>query len=155
MKLKTEYLNLATKRAIVEQIVNNCITYDGDLILVDFIQRDISLTLSLIQFYTNENIEEIDLDEFYSTGRKDELINSLPVSEIEFLKEAIEYAITEKKQTYNSLSGVLSRGIEKLLLKIPDSKEMSKLMKQIPKVMDSLSPENKEIFKSFVEGKIK
>lgn len=154
MKLKTNYISLSVKRAIVDQVVNNSIEYDEDLLLVDFIQKEMALTLSLLQFYTDENIENIDLDEYYKNGKVDELKNLIPSSELSFLEKAIEYAIEEKKQTYNSLAGVLSRSIQKFIDKIPDEKSMSKLLKQVPKVMDNLSPENKEIFKGIMGGKI-
>lgn len=54
----------------------------------------------------------------------------------------------------NSMQAVVKDGIEKLIAKIPDidSKQIDKWMKQLPKALDKLSPENKEIIKKVIDN---
>jgi hypothetical protein len=58
-----------------------------------------------------------------------------------------EKQVTNEIQKRNSIAIVLKEGIEKLIEKIPniDSKQIDKWMKALPKQMDKLSPENKEL----------
>jgi hypothetical protein len=155
--LKTLYTNFATKKAMVEQVANNCITYDNDMMIVDYAMKEMGLSLSLLQFYTDIDMEspEFNLDKMYEEGQIDELKKQLPISEWCLLTEMLDGKIDEMKTVYNSIAGVLNRNLNKLISKIPTEKEMSKLLKSLQKTLEKVSPETLSILKDISAGKIK
>jgi hypothetical protein len=155
MELKTNYLPISTKRHICETIVNNSIIERDGMKFIDSIQKQIAFDLSLIQFYTDIDIENIDMDEMYQNGTIEEIKKLIPVSEISFIEEHVYYMLDQETEVFNSLSAIVNRNLQKLLEKIPDEKSIQKILKSVPNTLNKLSPESKEIFKGMIEGKLK
>ena len=100
---------------------------------------------------------DIDLDTVQGATQAYEILVSLGFIELLYrddrLKDADLFSNMALRQVdneitrRNSIALVLKDGIEKLIEKIPniDSKQIDKWMKALPKQMDKLSPENKEL----------
>lgn len=155
MELKTKYLPVSTKKEIVKMVVDNCIYEKDGMKFVDVIKKKLSIDLALVNFYGSEDLIDIDMDELYETGKFEELKDTIPLSEIYFIEYAVDSVLEEEKEIYNSLSATVLRCFNKLISKMPDVKDYDKLLKKLPKVLDSISPENKEIFKGIIEGNLK
>lgn len=145
------YLPISSKRLICENIVENCIEEIDGMKVADPIKKDIAISLSLVQFYSNI---DGDLDDLTQYGIIDYLIKKVS-KDYWYICDMVEIMIENELNIHNSLVGMLNRNIQLAISKIPNEKEMSKILNKIPKVMNGLSPENKEIFKGFLEGKIK
>ena len=144
------YLPIANKRLICENIVKNCIEEIDGMKFADPIKKDIAINISLIRFYTNI---DGDLDDLCEYGIMDYIVNKVS-KEYWYICDMVEQLIENELNIHNSLAGMLNRNIQLAISKIPNEKEMSKILNKIPKVMNGLSPENKEIFKGFLEGKV-
>lgn len=90
-------------------------------------------------------------DEIKKITKIDELI--LRNDEIGEVLDAVEWALEQEVKVGNSLEKIIRDGLDKLLQKVPniDSKQIDKWMKQLPKALDKISPENREILKKAME----
>lgn len=143
MELKTKYLPISTKKQIVDQIVVNCLTEDENSMMVfDYFNYQLALDLSLVEFYLDDNIE--DMDKFYEEEKMTELYKLIPESEVEFIINAVESAIQEKKEVNNSVSGVIAKNLIAIANKIPDEKAIKRIFKAGTKMFNSLNKDNLE-----------
>lgn len=154
MEIKN-YLPLSTKREICEAIANNSLKEVDGMLVIDTISRDLSVELYMIQFYTDINMDELDMDKIYEDGTITTIRQAIPSSEYQFITKHANAIIQEKKEIHNSLAGVLNRNIAKLIEKIPDSKEINKMIPKLSKVFDKIAPENLELLKGIMNKEIK
>jgi DNA primase len=155
MEIKTNYVNMATKKQLCEQIVENSLIDNNGILSIDYINMRMGIDITLVQFYSNIELSETDLDTLYENGKMDELKKAIPYSELNFIEENVNYMLDERKDTNNSLSSVINRNLANLISKIPDEKSMAKLMKNLPKALEKISPETLDILKGFNKGVIK
>ena len=151
MELKTRYLPIAVKKQIVDQIIANCTSEENGLITYDYFSYQLALDLSLVEFYYDGECD--DIDKFYEDGSMKELYKIIPESEIDFITNAASIAIQEKKEVNNSVSAVLAKTLNKLVDKLPSDKDLSKLIKEIPKQINKINPSNLEVITSALGGK--
>lgn len=149
------YLPISVKQIIIESVCQKSLVEKNGMKTIDYIGKQLALDLSILQFYTDLDIENSDLDSMYESGEMDSIRKQIPDSELKFIEDNISLILSEEKEIFNSIGGVINRNLQSLIAKIPDEKGIQKILKSIPKTLDKISPENKELFKSFVEGKIK
>ena len=142
MELKTRYIPVAIKKQIVNQIIANCITEENGLITYDYFNYQLALDISLVNFYYNEDVP--DMDKFYEEGKMTELYKLIPDSEFDFITNAVAIAIQEKKEINNSISGVIAKGFAAIANKIPEEKAIKRILKEIAKTFNNLNKENLE-----------
>jgi predicted CopG family antitoxin len=155
IELKTNYLPVSTKKMICEQIVNNCIVDNDGIITIDYIAKQSAIDISLVQFYSNIDLNESDLDSLYADGIIDELRRNMPTSELKFIETNVYYMLQEIKELNNSLSGVINRQLSKLINRIPDSKEINKMIPKISKAIEKLNPDTIKAINNISSGAIK
>jgi DNA primase len=155
MEIKTKYVNMATKKQLCEQIVENSLVDNNGILSIDYINMRMGIDITLVQFYSDIDLSETDLDTLYENGTMDELKKSIPYSELNFIEENVNYMLDERKDVNNSLSSVINRNLSNLIAKIPDEKGIAKLMKKLPKALEKISPETLDILKGFNKGSIK
>ena len=142
MELKTRYLPIAVKKQIVDQIIANCTSEENGLITYDYFSYQLALDLSLVEFYYDGEVE--DMDKFYEEGKMTELYKIIPESEIDFITNAASIAIQEKKEINNSISGVIAKGFATIANKIREEKAIKRILKEIAKTFNNLNKENLE-----------
>ena len=59
----------------------------------------------------------------------------------------VDMALAQEVKIGNSIEKVVKDGIEKLIEKIPNEKEMQKILKQLPKALEKVNPETLEVLK--------
>jgi hypothetical protein len=145
------------KQAIIdgdgEGVASECVVEENGLKRVDLFAKETLVTIVLVREYTNiefdDTVEDDELlDVLIESGVIEMILEEVPDAEkfIDFLEDRIDQEI----EMFNSLTGVLARGLEKLVSKIPDdinAKTIEKWIKSVPKIMDKISPENKEMIK--------
>ena len=148
LTLSKKYLPIGIKREICETIKLNALTEENGMKFIDYINLQVFTDLSLLQFYFEQNLDDLDINQFYADGVIDYMRSLIPSSEIEFIQNNVKNMLHQDIEVYNSLAGVLNRNLENLIAKIPTEKGMQKIIKSIPKVLNSISPENLELLKN-------
>jgi uncharacterized phage infection (PIP) family protein YhgE len=62
--------------------------------------------------------------------------------------------LSEKKEINNSISGNINRQLSKLIQKIPDSKEINKMIPKLGRALEKISPETVKAINNIAEKKI-
>jgi len=123
-----DYLPISTKRLICEEIAKNSIIEQDGMKIKDSIAYEIAFDLVIVSFYTNVDIDE-NYDEACEYGIIDFIKENMNQRERDFISEHSFNMIQYEINTYNSLSGVVSRNLQKLIDKLPDDKSLNKLIK--------------------------
>jgi hypothetical protein len=174
------YVPLLTKRQIVKFVTNHCLLFDEETGLIenDIILQELTTYIAQALYCT-----DIDLDELFDEVENDDgeivynlnLGNALEAYDLmkkEKIDEYIHKKITNDYEGYddtcdlivseiqqqlsvkNSVSAVLSKAINKLIVKIPEVSEMREVLKELPTQIASLGllAEPKKVKKNKVNG---
>jgi len=143
-----------TENIKIDGIIKNCIEDRDGIKYINYMQLEMSKFIMILTLYTNIEDDSDDIYDTYdylvSQNIWEYIINQIPEQEIEYLEMLINRCVHQEIEIGNSLGNILNRNLNKLISKIPTEKEMSKILNKLPKVLDSISPENKEIFKNLV-----
>ena len=151
------YLPVAEKKLIADSIINSCIEIDENSIMkIDYFNKIIISNMSFIINYTNlifsdDSIEDYDFLCKYKI--LDYIINSIDIDELNFINKLVEDELKQVLQIGNSLEGIIAKGLNKLIEKIPDEKGLNRLINNIPKAMNKLKPENLSLMKELFNQK--
>ena len=149
IKIKS-YLPVSTKKLMCEEIAKNSIVEQDSMKVKDSISYAIAFDLMVTSFYSNVDIDE-NYDEACEYGIIDYIKDNMNQNEREFISEHSYYMIQNEINTYNSLSGVVSRNLQKLIDKVPDDKQIKKLVTDIPKQINKIKPEQLELIKEIIK----
>jgi len=149
IKIKS-YLPVSTKKLMCEEIAKNSIVEQDSMKVKDSISYAIAFDLMVTSFYSNVDIDE-NYDEACEYGIIDYIKDNMNQNEREFISEHSYYMIQNEINTYNSLSGVVSRNLQKLIDKLPDDKQIKKLVTDIPKQINKIKPEQLELIKEIIK----
>ena len=129
-------------RDIADLLYTNCVIKDNyDTFYIDRIMYDVVLDFSLIYLTTDfynvvENSALYIYEDFKTIGICDYVFSRTD----EYLIYRIEQEIEDRVKNANSIGASLSRCVDKLVDKIPDTKEVSKFINNIPKVLNKIDP---------------
>lgn len=149
------YLPFTQKKILCDNVINASLEYtENDLLQCDYFTRKIILDMSIIVNYTDVEINQDDILTDYDTlnelGVVEFVLENMNRSEKQFIEEMISKSIGQRIKIENSLEGILVKGINKLVDKIPDEKSINKIIKNIPKVVNKINPENLNVLKDFI-----
>lgn len=155
-----DYIPIVKKRDVINQIVESSLeTINGHKCINPF-GYELAKTLYTILLYTNiENDIEEDSYDLIIEKRILKFIKGLldkdedSRADYKLFEYLLDDAIYNEKTSYNDFTAMISRNIENLISKIPDSKEMSKLLTKLPKALEKISPENLQIIKDLAANK--
>ncbi|MFA5248819.1 MAG: hypothetical protein WC415_06450 [Patescibacteria group bacterium] len=147
------YIPFIIKKNMIDNILDICISIDVDgFKRVDPATKIMATEFSICNQATNIDLsEEVSLtayDELKKSGAIKYIMNNIDVDEISFIKNCIDEKIKEIYIVDNSFQGVVSKTLNKLIEKIPDSKEINKLIPKIGKELSKISPETLELLKN-------
>lgn len=124
-------------------IVDECIDIQNGIAYIDPLKKEVSIVCNIINWYTNIEIDEINLEntiyDFYMTSGIWDYIITVLDKEYKTIINLINESITEELKKYNSLEAVLNNQIEKLIEKIPTNKEFKQLTKNFVKEFNKMS----------------
>lgn len=141
--------------------------YNGFKMIDYSMKRTYEIIFALEEFYAIEFDTMLDEDGKISLEKTLETIDSIDkvmnnkaeelVYHVDCIQDviyAVESHLADVCRNENSVQGVLKEGIEKLLEKIPnvDAKQIDKWMKQLPKALDKMTPENREIINNVLKN---
>ncbi len=145
LNIKT-YLPLLNKKILVDNICTDLIEYDENgLAFVNEIQKVISTAISILINYCDVEILEEDnmgdvievLDLLFETGdyyKIEELIGN----DLDELLLAIDVEIENIKLRNNSLESIVAKGLNKIIEKLPNDKQLKSLSKSVIKDINKL-----------------
>lgn len=146
------YIPFIEKKILIESIIDGSIEYeDNGLVSVNLFIKELNEKLGIIVNYTNIEIDGEntvrDFDVLCELGIIDYILNNMNKNEIYFIEDMICESIEQRIKLENSVEGILSKGINKIVEKLPNEKSIKKILNDIPKSVNKIKPENLEILK--------
>ncbi len=145
LHIKT-YLPLIHKKILVDNICTDLIEYDENgLAFANEIQKKISISIAVLLNYCNIEILEEDnmddvietLDLLFKTGEYYKIEEYIG-NDLDELKWAVETEIENIKLRNNSLESIVAKGLNKLVEKLPNDKQLKSLSKSVIKDINKL-----------------
>lgn len=150
-----QYLSIIEKNLIVNKIIDSCIVLDeiNGLSKIDYFYKKLTSDVSLLVNYTNiefsENLIE-DYDYLCENVGIERILNQIPITEVEFILDLVDCELTQIIKLNNSIEGILASKLDKVIERLPNSKELKSLSKSIIKDINKLDQNKiadlKEIF---------
>jgi hypothetical protein len=145
------YLPLVEKQLIINKIIDSCIIVDdAGLSRIDFFYKYLTTQISLLVNFTNlEFSEELisDFDYLAEYIGIDWIIDKISPVEVCIIQELVDDELAQVVRINNSVESVLSKNLQKLINSIPSEKSIQKIIKDIPKSINKITPANLEILK--------
>jgi len=139
------YLSLTAKKILIKKILDICII-NSDIKKIDFSLKRFAYDYVLSNEYSNINFELEDVlvsyDELKENGVINDILNSIPESEKEFIDYVLQKEIEQIQLVDNSLASVVSKQLSKLVEKLPDSNEINKMIPKLSKQINKISPDS-------------
>jgi len=139
------YLSLTAKKILIKKILDLCII-EGDIKKIDFALKEFASEYVLINEYSNINFELEDVVFLYDELKEnlviDKIMKLIPESEKEFIYNVLQNEIEQIYQVDNSLANVISKQLSRLVEKLPDSKEINKMIPKLSKQINKIFPDS-------------
>ena len=138
------YLPLAAKQILLKNILDLCKKEENDIIKIDYTLKEFAIEISLVNQYSNVDLQVDDVVEVYDELKQNgiiaNIINQIPEEEINFIDYVLEKEITQIQAVDNSIEMVLAKTLNKIVNKLPDEKGMTKIVKSLPKEINKIDP---------------
>jgi hypothetical protein len=143
--LKRTYIPFLEKRVIVEELIDSFIYEEDGLIKVDLFDKQFFTNLKILSVYFDieNDLEFSELMELYDLLLENNYFSAFQCyikDDLSALTLILESVLNEKIKYNNTLEGIIAKGINKLIDKLPDEKGMSKLIKDLPKQVNKIDP---------------
>jgi len=136
------YLPVAEKKLIADSIINSCIEIDENSVMkIDYFNKIIISNMSFIINYTNLEFSEDSIEDYDFLCKYkilDYIINSIDIDELNFINKLVEDELEQMIKIENSIEGIIAKGLNKLIEKIPDEKKIKSLSKNLIKDLNKL-----------------
>jgi len=144
-----DYLPIATKRLMCEEIAKNSIVEQNGMKIKDSISYAIAFDLMVTSFYSN-----VDIDEHYDEACEYKIIDfikeNMNQEERDFISEHSYHMIRNEIDTYNSLAGVINRNLTNFI-NVVEKNTNPKAIKSILKEAQKLDLDKMPMIKQLVE----
>ena len=141
-----KYLPLSFKKIIVGNILDICVNEEDGIKKIDFALKEFAYEYILVSEYSNVNFEVDDIVELYDELKEhaiiDAILNLIPESDIKFINSVLDKEIEQIQLVDNSVANIVNQALNKLVDKIPDQKGLIKLIKELPKQFNKISPDS-------------
>lgn len=142
-----QYLSFGIKHVMIKNIIEGSTIEENGIMKIDFAILDMMKEYYICNNYScldlSEEVEVLDsYDNMKKLGIIKYILNNIPSDELEFFNKIIDKEINQMQKLDNSIEGIVAKGIKQLITKLPDEKNMAKLVKDIPKQLNKISPES-------------
>ncbi|MCE5220070.1 MAG: hypothetical protein LLF98_02080 [Clostridium sp.] len=138
-----QYLSIIEKQLIANKIIDSCIVIDDEsnLYKIDYFYKKFTSDVSFLVNYTNlefsENLIE-DYDYLAENVGIEWILNQIPISEVEFILDLVDFELAQIVKLNNSIEGILANKLDKLIDKLPTDKQIKSLSKSLVKDVNKL-----------------
>jgi len=140
-----KYLSFGIKHTIIKNVLESSTVEENGIMRIDFAILEMVKLYSIINNYTNLDFTEGEVLDLYDQLMEQKIIEFvlkvIPSSELEFFDKVISQEINQIQKLDNSIEGIVAKGLNQLIVKLPDEKNMNKLIKEIPKQLNKISPD--------------
>lgn len=158
-----KYLPFTEKQLLVNRVVNNF--FNDEIDLFSEFKKDFSMFLCIIESYTNLEIPEENIYDFYDqvvgSGFYEEIISAIPSREFDYLNEKISdmiYAKQQEAKRENTIEAVVERFLNSVLAKLeqvgeklPSAAKLKNMLeKSVPKMINSVDPNKLSFIKEAI-----
>lgn len=112
------FISLATKKALVDNILNACLDYDENgLLKCDFISKELSYNLNLLNFYTDIELDGEDIAEDYDYLDKERIFHFIRdnIPELYVIEYLLGNELEQKLELENNISAVVNRNLVRFI----------------------------------------
>lgn len=153
------YLPLKLKQKLVQEIISNCMEEKNEILYVNYFIKEMVYKLCILSYYTNYQFtDEVDYDSLQEIKAFDYVLDEITKNnkgEIPKLELLLCETVREQKETYNSLSTIISKKLDEIIKVIPDKNEWSKILKNAVKILNKSNPEVVQAFsKELLSGNL-
>jgi hypothetical protein len=156
IKIK-KYIPFVEKQVLVQRVVDLCLDFDQDtnMVKVNFFNKKLSIDSQIILMYTDLEFAEEDFIKQYDflveNNYFDYIFSQINSSELDMIYEAVEHEIEQAIQLNNSIEGILAKGINKIVAKLPNDKQLKSLSKSLVKDINKLDWDRLPILKQMFD----
>jgi len=156
--------SILLQRDLIENILKSSMLEEDDngLKKFDYVIFAIFKLVAIVESFTNIEIEILKLEngikvfdfiamsEIYDVVvQSDELISKLDDISYDF-SELLSISMEQEISLANSLESILAKGINKIVTKFPDNKELGKLVNKIPTLINKIDSEKMNFIQKVV-----
>jgi Tfp pilus assembly protein PilO len=133
---------------MIKNILTFCTIEDENTFIkkIDFSLKEFAYEITMVSQYGNINIDVEDLIELYDELKEHEVISliitQIPESEIKFIDSVLNREIEQSLKLDNSLETIVANALNKFISQLPSDKELSKMLKSIPKEINRINPDS-------------
>lgn len=130
------YLGFVEKKVLCEKVVKGCLIEENGIMMCDHFSKKLTTDIQLVVSYSNLEFGKDFVGEYdYLAENKvlEHVLNKIDENEKKFICDMADKVIEEKLRVNNSVEAILAKGIEKLIKKLPDDKQMKSLIKAFSK----------------------
>jgi hypothetical protein len=151
------YIPFVQKKALIKSIVNACIVEEDGITKIDYAMKQFVTEYSILLYYTNLDLADIEnqvavYDELKESMILDNIIESINKNEYLSIINAIDAELKQKVQIENSVGRLITKGIDKIVSTIPDSKEIGKLLNKAKRTVNNFNEDKYKNIKSIAES---
>ncbi len=141
-----KYIPFLIKQNIIDNVLSVCTSLEEDgFIRVNYAIKRMAIEFSICNQVSNIDMSDEDNLELYDSlkelGVVSYILEKIDSNEITFIIDCINEKIEEIYKVDNSIQSIISQGLNKLLDKIPDDKQLKLLGKSLVKDINKLDPE--------------
>ena len=150
IKVKKQ-LDFTVKKLIINNIIDGAKIEDSNIIRIDYALLYMFKDIILISQYSNLEIGEdmiADYDYASKKGIIKHILNKIDINELQLIDKIIENEIEQIHKIENSTGNIIAKGLNYLAENLPDEKAMQKVIKEVPKALNKISPEVLSVIKN-------
>lgn len=150
-----ETQTFAIKKTIIQNIIDLAITETDGVKRCDYPMMEFAIEYNLINQYTNIDFaletETIAIfDDLKQRGIVDEIIDGININDVNFIERNVDREIQQIMDEQNSVGLQVKKAMDEIIKKIPDGKEMQKMLKGLPNLINKIDKDKiatmKDIF---------
>lgn len=151
-----QYLPIAKKREIVEDVAMRCLVDNSGVQLIHSYLLHIPRTVAILRYYTNLTLSKDNYEAYDLISKFDLccLLDKIPQSEIDEIDRMINKFVEDlrfNQMHSNSVETVIKEMLDKLIGKMPSLDEAKKFIEDASKEIEGFDPNKMDFVKSFME----
>lgn len=152
------YLSHVEKKLLCENIIRASLDKNEEnLTVCDYFNKKLTQDIGIIVNYTNIELSDEfleDYDVLCEQGIVEYILNNMNKSDKDFIEDMVSKSIGQEIKIGNSIESIIAKNLQTLISKIPDEKSIKKILKDVPKIMNKINPENMEILKGIMNKQV-
>jgi len=142
-----QYISFVEKKLMCENIINTCLIDNNGILSCDIAMKKLSTDMAILTNYCDIEFGDKFIEEYdwlCEQGIVKYVNENMNGEERYFIFNLIYEGIEEQIRSSNSVEAILSRGINKLIDKLPNDKQIKSLIKVASKEMKNFDPQKFE-----------